>query len=166
MRLDPSRLAALRRAVILDTGPERAFDDLTRLMASTLAVPITLVNLLDAQRDWFKSSVGTQQAEGPTATSFCESFFESDCELIVVEDTLLDRRFNQHPLVVAAPRIRFYAAARLSVGGQTLGTLCAYDMRPRQLLPEQRDQLRTMGRAVVELLARRGAPPAAVSLTG
>ena len=48
MRLDTTRLAALRQAAILDSPRERAFDDIARLLASSLAVPITMVNLLDA----------------------------------------------------------------------------------------------------------------------
>ena len=51
MRQDSARLAELRRALILDSGPERAYDEIARLLASSLAVPITMVNLLDAERD-------------------------------------------------------------------------------------------------------------------
>jgi GAF domain-containing protein len=157
MRLDPSRLAELRRIAILDSGPERAYDDLTRLLATSLDVPITMVNLLDAERDWFKSCVGIQQTQSPAVTSFCESFFNSAEDVIVAEDTLADERFAQHPLVTGRPYVRFYAAARLVVRGQTVGTLCAYDVRPRQLSTEQLDHLRAMANAVIEMLARRNA---------
>lgn len=158
MRLDPARLATLRRALILDSGPERAYDDITRLLATSLAVPITMVNLLDAERDWFKSCVGVQQTQSPAVTSFCEAFFNSAENLIVVEDTLDDPRFEQHPMVVGRPFIRFYAAARLCVQGQTVGTLCAYDVHPRQLTPEQLENLQTMASAVVNLFTQRIAP--------
>ena len=157
MRLDSSRLAELRRNLILDTGPERAYDDLTRLLANTLAVPITMVNLLDAERDWFKSCVGIQQTQAPAVTSFCELFFTTTRDLIVIEDTLQDPRFEAHPMVFSRPFIRFYAAARLSVHGQTVGTLCAYDTRPRQLSNDQLDHLRMMASAAVELIGKRSA---------
>ena len=157
MRLDTARLAELRRALLLDSGPERAYDEITRLLASTLAVPITMVNLLDAERDWFKSCVGIQQTQSPAVTSFCEAFFSTARDLIVVEDTLTDARFDAHPMVVGRPFIRFYAAARLTVRGQTVGTLCAYDMRPRQLSADQLDHLRTLASAAVELSGRGGA---------
>ncbi len=157
MRDDPARLAQLRSLLILDSSPQRAYDDITRLLASALAVPITMVNLLDAQRDWFKSCVGLPQTESPAATSFCEAFFNSSSDLIVAEDTLLDERFRQHPLVAAAPFIRFYAAARLVLNGQTVGTLCAYDVQPHRVTPEQLNQLRTMAGAVVELFSQRAA---------
>lgn len=165
MRLDPSRLAELRRAVILDSGPERAFDEITRLLATSLAVPITMVNMLDTDRDWFKSCVGIAATQSPAATSFCETFFSEARDLIVVEDTLLDARFQAHPMVVGQPFIRFYAAARLRVRGQTVGTLCAYDVRPRPVSTEQLDHLRTLASAAVELIHQRGesSPPTAAS---
>ena len=155
MRLDPSRLAELRRALILDSAPERTYDELTRLLATSLAVPITIVNLLDEERDWFKSCVGIQQTQSPAVTSFCEAFFDTTRDLIVVEDTLRDARFEKNPLVMGRPYIRFYAAARLRVNGQTLGSLCAYDVQPRQLSVEQLEHLRTLAGAAVDLIARR-----------
>ena len=155
MRLDADRLAELRRAMILDSGPERAYDDITRLLATSLAVPITMVNLLDAQRDWFKSCVGIQQTQSPAVTSLCEAFFTETSALIVVEDTLEDDRFKAHPKVVGRPFIRFYAAARLLVNGQTVGTLCAYDVKPRQLAPQRIDHLQALANAAVELISRR-----------
>ncbi len=161
MRLDARRLAELRRAIILDSGPERAFDEITRLLASTLAVPITMVNLLDAQRDWFKSRVGIQQTESPVITSFCEAFFSSTNDVIVVEDTLHDPRFASHPLVIGRPFIRFYAAARLNVHGHTVGTLCAYDVEPRRLSSDQMEHLQTMAVAATELIQRRSPDPEA-----
>lgn len=156
MRLDTSRLAELRRALILDSGPERAYDEITRLLATSLDVPITMVNLLDAERDWFKSRVGIAQPQSPAATSFCEVFFSSARDLIVVEDTLRDPVLAAHPMVAKAPFIRFYAAARLTVRGQTVGTLCAYDTQPRQLAAQQLNQLRSLASAAVELIGRRG----------
>ncbi len=155
MRLDTSRLAELRRALILDSGPEGVYDDITRLLSTTLAVPITLMNLLDAQRDWFKSRVGIQQTESPAVTSFCEAFFSATCDLIVVEDTLCDARFATHSMVVGRPFIRFYAAARLLVRGQTVGTLCAYDVQPRRFASDQLDHVKTMAGAAADLISRR-----------
>lgn len=160
MRSHPERLEALRRLMVLDSSPERDYDEITRLVADSLQVPIVMVNLLDAQRDWFKSCLGLPLQESPAATSFCEAVFASDDDVVLAEDTLLDPRFSAHPLVVGAPHIRFYTAARLVVGGQTVGTLCAYDMKPRDISTEQIDRLRTLATAVVELLAQRPRPAA------
>ena len=158
MRQDPSRLAELRRHLILDSSRERAYDDLTRLLATSLEVPIAMVNLLDSERDWFKSCIGLPVSESSASTSFCETIFSTSQDVIVVEDTLQDPRFATHPLVVNAPFVRFYAAARLTSGGHTLGTLCAYDTRPRQIAAGQIAQMRTLATAVMVLISKQPNP--------
>ena len=155
MRKDSDRLAKLRQCLVLDTAPEQAFDDLARLLANGLDVPMALVNLLDADRDWFKAAVGLPATESPVASSFCELFFRCDSDVLVVPDTLLDPQFSQHPLVVKPPHVRFYAAARLLVDGLTVGTLCAYDLRPRSVTVEQIEQMRTLAGAAMALLRQR-----------
>jgi len=102
---------------------------------------------------------GVQQTQSPAVTSFCEMFFTTADDLIVVNDTLLDQRLAQHPLVVGRPVVRFYAAARLVVEGQTVGTLCAYDVTPRDVTPDEVLHLQQMAGAVVGLLKRRRSSP-------
>jgi GAF domain-containing protein len=158
MRKNDDRLKVLKSLAILDTAPEVVFDDLTRAVAQTFGVPIAMVNLLDAERDWFKACIGFPVMESPASTSFCEVFLKSDQDVVVVEDTLQDARFASHPLVVGPPNIRFYAAARLSVRGQTVGTLCAYDTSTRQVSSDQIDELKALSKAAMELLAKRLGP--------
>lgn len=155
MRQDPDRLAKLRQCLILDSSPEQAYDDLARLLATGWDVPITMINLLDTQRDWFKAGVGMPAPESPADTSICEVFFHSASDLLVVADTTQDPLFARHPLVLNPPHVRFYAAARLVVDGQTLGTLCAYDLRPRTISAEQMEQMRLLAAAAVALLTER-----------
>ena len=158
MRNDPNRLAELRRHLMLDSSAERAYDDIARLLATSLEVPIVMVNLLDEDRDWFKTCIGLPLSESPAATSFCEVFFNTTEDLIVVEDTVAAPDLATHPLVVGPPFIRFYAAARLAVNGHTLGTLCAYDFQPRKISETQIQQLQTLATAVVELMRKRTLP--------
>ena len=153
MRHNPSRLAELRRRLVLDSAPERAYDDLAQLLAKGLEVPMVLVNFMDGERDWFKSHIGVAQNESPTSTSFCEVFFGTTEDLIVVEDTLQDPRFDKHALVVNAPFIRFYAGARLTSNGHTLGTLCAYDFKPRKISADQIRQMRSLAFALIALIS-------------
>ena len=155
MRKNPNRLAELRRQLLLDSSVEKAYDDITKLLAASLEVPIAMVNLMDDERDWFKSCVGLPFTESPAVTSFCETFFHTDQDVIVVEDTTQSGLFSQHPMVTGEPHIRFYAAARLVINGQILGTLCAYDTQPRQISPAQIDQLKALTQAVVELIKSR-----------
>ena len=161
MRKNDDRLKALQNLAILDTAPEVVFDDLTRAVAHTFSVPIAMVSLLDAERDWFKACIGLPLKESPASTSFCEVFLKSDDDVVVVEDTLQDVRFASHPMVLGEPNIRFYAAARLSVRGQTVGTLCAYDTSTKLVSSDQIEALKTLRQAAMELLAQRlGLPDA------
>ena len=155
MRNNAARLEVLKNLAILDTAPEIVFDDLTRAAANIFDVPMAMVSLLDAYRDWFKSSVGFPASETSISTSFCEVFFKVDDDIVVIEDTLQDPRFAGHPLVVGAPHVRFYAAARLTVRGQTVGTLCVYDTRTKQISGEQVEVLKTLSNAAMEQLTKR-----------
>lgn len=154
-RNDPLRLAELRRLLILDSTLERVYDDLTQLLATNLEVPISMLNMLDEERDWFKSSVGLPDREASAETSFCNIFFTSSEDLVVVEDATKDARFATHPFVVGAPFVRFYAAARLSVAGFTVGTLCVRDDKPRKMSTDQIRNIQMLANAVVELLKQR-----------
>ncbi|WP_395057124.1 GAF domain-containing protein [Polaromonas sp.] len=155
MRKNPERLEALKRLALLDTAAEVAYDDLTRTLAKTFDVPIAMVNLLDADRDWFKACIGVSLVESPAETSFCEIFFHCDDDLLVIPDTTADPVFSTHPLVVGAPFIRFYASTRLSFEGHTVGTLCIYDVQPKQVSAEQVETLRVLRLATMEALAQR-----------
>ncbi|MDO9360667.1 MAG: GAF domain-containing protein [Polaromonas sp.] len=155
MRHNPERLQALKSLALLDTATEVVYDDLTRTLAKTFDVPISMVNLLDADRDWFKACIGITLLESPAETSFCEIFFHCDDDLMVIPDTTADARFSNHPLVVDAPFIRFYASARLAYEGHTVGTLCIYDTKPKDISAEQVETLGILRLAAMETLAKR-----------
>jgi len=158
MRHNHKRLEALRRLALLDTAPEVVYDDLTRTLAKAFDVPISMVNLLDADRDWFKACIGVSLAQSPADTSFCEIFFHCDDDLLVIPDTLADPRFADHPMVTGAPFIRFYASARLGFEGHTVGTLCIYDTRVKEVSEEQVETLRVLRLAAMDTLARHARP--------
>lgn len=155
MRTDPARLAMLKRVLLLDLPSESLYDKFTQLLAENLDVPIAILNLLDADRDLFKSCIGLSMTESSAATSFCETFFNTTVDLVVAQDTLADARFANHPFVVNSPHVRFYAGARLVVDGHTIGTLCAYDLKPKVLSVEQLDNTRMLAAAVIESLRSR-----------
>ena len=129
---EDQRLAVLRGLSILDTKPDERFDSITRLAAAVGEVPIVLVSLVDQNRQWFKSCFGLAVQETSREVSFCAHAVMSRTPLIV-QDTLLDDRFADNPLVVGEPRIRFYAGYPIfHSSGSCLGTLCMIDTRPRQ----------------------------------
>jgi PAS domain S-box-containing protein len=149
------RMAAVRSYDILDTDPEPAFDALTTLAAYIAEVPISLVTILDADRQWFKSRYGLDAPETPRDVSFCGHVVAMEAPLLV-NDSFADERFADNPLVTGGPRVVFYAGVPLKTpDGFVVGTLCTIDHQPRQISPQQMDMLALLGQQVVDQLELR-----------
>lgn len=151
-----ARLKALLDYRLLDTGPEDALDNITRLTAKLFKTPIALVSLIDAERQWFKSRVGLDAHETPREYAFCEHAIQGSGPFII-GDALKDSRFAHNPLVTAEPKIRFYCGIPLRTPeGHGLGTLCVIDREPRVLSPQELSTLQLLARQVeIELEIRR-----------
>ncbi|NJN85503.1 MAG: GAF domain-containing protein [Leptolyngbyaceae cyanobacterium SL_7_1] len=152
---ETERLQVLHECHILDTHPEPAFDNIAALAASICQTPIALISFIDRHRQWFKAKVGLGISETPREFAFCAyTIFQPT--LFTIPDASQDTRFAHNPLVVAGPKIRFYAGAPLIVSkGCIIGTLCVIDHAPRELTLEQLHGLRLLACRVVDLLERR-----------
>lgn len=146
------RIKILWQYDVLDTLPEAVFDDFTSLAALICNAPISLISLVDEDRQWFKSKVGITIGETHRDLSMCaHAILQKD--LLIVPDATKDKRFSDNPLVIAAPKIRFYAGAPLiSPEGFALGTLCVVDSKSRQLTEMQKEALRVLARLVMTQL--------------
>ena len=141
---EEARLRELARFEVLDTEPEAEFDNLTRLVASLLDVPIALVSLVDETRQWFKSRHGLEAEFTSREVSFC-GHVVAEGQALVVGDAFMDERFADNPLVTGEPRVRFYAGYPLRTqNGHVLGTLCAIDHEARTLEPAEAELLRSL----------------------
>ena len=151
---EAERLGALRSLGVLDTAPEARFDRHTDDIAAILDVPVALVSLVDADRQWFKSRRGIDVQETPREMSLCAHAILG-ADVLQVEDTLADDRFADNPLVSGEPRLRFYAGMPLTLDdGSRVGTLCVADYLPRHLDDDQLDSLRRVAARVVDELQR------------
>lgn len=149
------RLKALHQYNILDTLPEREFDDLTILAAQICQTPTALISFVDAQRQWFKSKLCMTVGETHRDVAFCAHAILQQ-SLLIVKDTTQDERFFDNPLVTCDPKIRFYAGVPLiTPDNLALGTLCVIDYVPRDLNPQQQEALKVLARQVMTQLELR-----------
>ena len=150
---EKKRLRNLQSYRVLDTAPDRVFDDFTLLAAHICGTPIALISLVDEKRQWFKSKTGINFAETAREISFCAHAILDPGEPFIVPDALADPRFSENPLVTNAPHMRFYAGIPLvSPEGFALGTMCVVDREARQLTAEQLECLRAIARQVIQQL--------------
>jgi len=150
------RLEALRHLDLLDSSPEALFDDIVALAALSCATPIALVSLIDQERQWFKACIGLDVTETPRDQAFCAHAILRPDALLIVPDTHEDPRFQENPLVLGAPHIRFYAGAPIfSPEGQPLGTVCVIDTIPRTLDAAQQAALIRLARQTSTLMVLR-----------
>lgn len=139
------RITTLRALSILDTPPDERFDRLTRLARYIFGVPISLISLVDSDRQWFKSCNGLPFKETPREVSFCAHAIAGD-DIFVVPDASVDERFRDIPLVTDNPKVRFYAGYPLKAeNGSALGTLCLMDVVPRDFTDEHHKLLADLG---------------------
>ena len=149
------RQAAVERYCILDTPEEENFDNITALMSQLTGAPVSLITLLDNDRNYLKSHHGVPFSESPRNISFCGHAINSEAPVTIVEDASKDTRFADNPLVTDEG-VRFYAGSPLvTPDGFRLGTLCLFDMQPRELNAAQLEMLQNMARQVEVLLDLR-----------
>jgi GAF domain-containing protein len=144
------RLTVLRDSGLLKRTAERAYDDFVLIAAALAGTPISLISLVDRDRQWFKARTGLEVQETPRNVSFCAHAITERQGALLVEDALRDRRFADNPLVTEDPRIRFYYGIPLRIGKDQMpvGTVCVIDRQPRVLSETTLQALQALSRVV------------------
>jgi len=146
-----SRLHDLYESGLLDTPREVEFDEIVELASSLCNMPISLITLIDSNRQWFKASTGIDVTETSRDVSFCSHAILQD-QLFEVPDTMEDNRFSDNPFVINEPGIRFYAGMPLvTSSGSRLGTLCVLDKTPGHLTEKQKFGLKVLANNVIKI---------------
>jgi diguanylate cyclase (GGDEF)-like protein len=161
------RLSALHALNLLDSEPERAFDALVAIAAQRFDCPISLLTLIDRDRQWIKAKSGIEVEQTDRDIAFCDYTIRSD-QPFIVNDTSKDPRFAGNPFVTGDANIRFYAGAPIHVstadGRHAIGALCIIDDKPRSLNAAQVTALTHMAAIAEALIAARGAAQEALSI--
>ncbi|MFA0964867.1 ATP-binding protein [Roseivirga sp. BDSF3-8] len=157
LKTEGERLRQLASYNILDTLPEKDYDDLTMIASEICGTEISLISLVDSERQWFKSSHGYHDAaETPREHSFCSHAINQPDDLLIVSDAREDKRFKNNPMVTKDPHFVFYAGAPLvNKEGYALGSLCVMDKKPRQLTQQQAKSLKALSNQVMNLIELR-----------
>ncbi len=147
--LEARRINELHSLDILDSEPEEEFDELVELAAQICGTPISLISLVDTDRQWFKARIGLEATQTSLQESVCAHAILSD-DPLVIPDTTQDVRTSQNPLVHNHVNMRFYAGIPLvSAEHLPIGTLCVLDTIPRTLDDRQIKALKVLANQVM-----------------
>lgn len=149
------RQKAVEKYELLDTIPEESYDNITALIAYICEVPISLITLLDYDRNFLKSHYGVDINESPREISFCGHAINSSDEITIIEDARKDKRFEGNPLVDEYQAIFYAGVPLVDPSGFKLGTICVYDHKPRKLNEQQIKALKAMSKQVINLFDQR-----------
>ncbi|WGK65379.1 sensor histidine kinase [Croceiramulus getboli] len=152
---ESERLVALRSYQLLDTLPEESYDNITALVAYICEAPISLITLVDQDRNYLKSRHGVDVQEAPRETSFCGHAINTEDDIFIVEDARKDPRFQGNPNIEVFRTIFYAGVPLINPQGFALGTLCVYDHQPRQLDDNQKEALKTLAKQVVQLFEQQ-----------
>lgn len=152
---ETDRLVELYKYELLDSVYEQEFDQLVKLASKICEVPISLITLVDIDRQWFKAKHGLDTDETARSVSFCGHAIIND-GLFEVKDAVNDNRFWDNPLVTGEPKIRYYAGMPLlTQRGYKIGTLCVIDRVPREMDAERTFALKVLSNQVIKLFELR-----------
>jgi len=152
---EPERLIELEE-LQLSYEPDANYDVITRLASAICETPIALITLLDTEKQYFKSKIGTDLCDTDRDISFCAHAILNPREIMIVNDARKDPRFKDNPLTNQEIPVIFYAGVPLlTKKGHPLGTLCVIDNKPRTLSESQKDSLRDLANQVESLFELR-----------
>ncbi|MGB5943159.1 MAG: GAF domain-containing sensor histidine kinase [Leeuwenhoekiella sp.] len=152
MKSEVARQQKVESYQLLDTLPEKSYDDITAIAAYICDTPISLITMLDYDRNFLKSHYGVPFNESPRKISFCTHAIQSTEDIYVVEDARKNPIFQDNPLVTGEAKAIFYAGVPLiETSGHALGTLCVFDQKPRKLSDKQKEVLLALANQVVNL---------------
>lgn len=150
---EKERLQSIKELDLLDSFAEETYDSITRLASQICQTPIALITILDSNKNWFKSKLGTDLQHSERELSFCGHAILEPESIFEVPNTLADDRFSDNPLALdESTGIRFYAGVPILDDRKLpLGTLCVMDSKEHHLDENQKASLKALAKQV-ELL--------------
>ncbi|MFY0673483.1 MAG: GAF domain-containing protein [Bacteroidia bacterium] len=153
---EKERLEDLVSTGLLDSKNEEEFNDFVDIASAIFDTPAALISLIDKDRQWYKSRKGISSRETPRELSFCAHAINNPHQPFIVENSLIDERFKDNPLVIDEPNVVFYCGVPIvSPKGNALGTLCVIDHTPRSARRDKVEALQKLAKRLIELIEHK-----------
>ena len=151
---ESERQKAVNKYKNLHSLSNESYDNITSLVASICNMPISLISIIDEDKNYFKSTFGLETEENLRSLSFCGHAINDSEAITIVNDSRIDERFCNNPFVLNGSAI-FYAGVPLTTkDGYKIGTLCVFDDKPRQLDDNQKNALKILAEQVMILFEK------------
>lgn len=154
--METSSLEVLWNFRILDTLPQKEFDDFTLLASKICGAPVAMITFVDDKREWVKSIYGADAVEFSLESSFgAQTILKKDGWLLV-PDARKDARFCNHLLIKDEGGFVFYAGVPLVAStGQAVGALSVLGYEPLRMEEAQQQSLRLLAGQLIQLMEAR-----------
>ena len=159
---DDDRVDALLATNVLDGHARAELDALAKRAAAIFNVKFAVISAIDATDEYIigqsmdlkgaTTQDGAELITMPRSEAICDHVVAKG-EVLVVNDTQRDPRFEDHPAIKLWDT-KFYAGAPLKTAdGRVLGALCLLDAEPRALSDEELLVLESMAADVIAVIA-------------
>lgn len=155
------RVAAVRASRLLETGPEEAFNRLTRLASTILDTAMVALTVVDDVRTFLKGTPDPSLLVGPDGT-FETPVKEAACQVVIdtgevicAPDVRDDPRLRDLPQIHDFGAVSWVGVPVRDPAGRVLGNLCAMDGVVRQWTPLHIETLQTLALAAGGEIALR-----------
>uniref|UniRef100_UPI0015F0F7B4 GAF domain-containing protein n=1 Tax=Pseudonocardia pini TaxID=2758030 RepID=UPI0015F0F7B4 len=147
------RVAAVRATRLLETGPEEAFNRLTRLGGRILGTPMVALTVVDDVRSFLKGAPDPALLCGPDGT-YESPVKDAACHLVIdsgdvvrIPDTAADDRTRDLPQIHDFSAASWIGAPVLDPDGLVVGNFCAMDGVVRDWTDDEAAALRDLALA-------------------
>ncbi|AZQ65537.1 GAF domain-containing protein [Flammeovirga pectinis] len=150
------RLEDLASYDLINSIDKIDYQNIAKIAAQICNTSISMISVIESEKQWFKGTYGIEATEGLREMSFCGHALNNPGEIMIVEDARLDERFYDNPFVVEDPHVLFYAGVPLVTNkGNPLGTICVIDNKPNKLTIQQQETLMALSSQVMRLFELR-----------
>jgi phosphoserine phosphatase RsbU/P len=156
------RLAAVKRYLPLAASAGDALQRITDVAARTFQAPMAMVSFVDASKVTFAAPVGLTLPTTTTDPGLCATAIRHAGPYVLL-DARSDPVASRHPMVVAEPWVRFYAAVPIMIDGMPVGTISVMDTEPRSPRSSDVATLRDLAGLAAEALHQRRAATDTIS---